>query len=71
VEPVIDDIRDAGKVDDLDFFIYPDAGHGFFNGLAPQGRNLTESIGRPLPPEDVVTLSFERVTAFFAEHLKE
>ncbi len=70
MEPVINAIRDSGKVSEVEFYLYNATGHGFFNGLGPIGRNLTLTIGRPLPPEDSVTQSFQRVTAFLAKHLK-
>jgi len=71
VQAVIDEIIAANKTGPVELFLYPNTGHGFFNGVTPDGRNLTQAIGRPLPPEESVTTSFQRVTAFFAQYLKD
>eukprot|EP00878_Enallax_costatus_P008358 GHUV01008736.1.p1 GENE.GHUV01008736.1~~GHUV01008736.1.p1 ORF type:complete len:169 (+),score=42.35 GHUV01008736.1:487-993(+) len=67
IHKVVDKMKAAGVP--VELFMYPGSGHAFMNGLTEQGRAKIKEIGQAEPPESEPKEAFDRLIAFFKQHL--
>jgi len=67
VKGVLDKMK-AAKVP-VELFMYPKSGHAFMNALTPAGKKLIDEIGQASPPDEEPKAAFDRLIAFFKQHL--
>lgn len=68
IAAVVEKMRAAGA-GPVELHMYPGSGHAFLNALTPQGRAKIKEIGQAEPPAAEPQQAFDRLIAFFKQHL--